>query len=82
MPLGISNQKVEITFACGTPQMCSVGVFVTIVDTPAYDVLLGMEFIQARSGAYDSWRDKKGRQVKLTFVGQLSCVGSAADFSD
>ena len=26
-----------------------------IIDTPAYDILLGMEFIRAARGAYDSY---------------------------
>ena len=33
-------------------------MFVTIVNTTAYDVLLGMEFMTAVGGAYDAYTEK------------------------
>ena len=32
-------------------------LFVTIVDTPIYDVLLGMEFVKAVKGVYDAYTE-------------------------
>ena len=55
MPLGFSNHKVKFTLARGTPHMFTIEVPVTIVDTTAYDVLLGMEFITAVGGAHESY---------------------------
>ena len=57
MPLGISKSKVKFTMARGTPQMCNILLFVTVVETTAYDVLLGMEFITAMGGAYDAYTE-------------------------
>ena len=37
--------------------MCTIEVEATIVDTTAYDVLLGMEFVAAMCGAYDSYTE-------------------------
>ena len=53
-PLGVPYGKVKFTLARGTPHMYTVWLFVTIVDTTAYDVLLGMEFMAAVGGAYDA----------------------------
>ena len=67
-PLGVTKNKVKFTFSRGTPQMWTVELEATIVDTTAYDVLLGMEFITAMCGAYDAytemftyrWREARG----------------------
>ena len=37
--------------------MCTIEVEATIVNTTAYDVLLGMEFVAAMCGAYDSYTE-------------------------
>ena len=50
IPLGITKQQVKFTLSRGTPLMCTVEVVSTIVDTTAYDALLGMEFITAMCG--------------------------------
>ena len=55
MPLGVSQGKVKFTFGRGTPHIHTIWQFVTIVDTTAYDVLLGMEFMTAIGGAYDTY---------------------------
>ena len=68
MLLGITKKKIKFTLSRGTPHMCTIEVVATIVDTSAYDVLLGMEFITAMCGAYDAytdlftyrWRDTEG----------------------
>ena len=56
-PLGVTKTKVMFTLSRGTPNECKAGVPVTIVDTTAYDALLGMEFISAMGGAYDTWSE-------------------------
>ena len=50
MPLGVTHGKVKFTFSRGTPHMLSVWLLVTVVDTTAYDVLLGTEFKAAMRG--------------------------------
>ena len=56
-PLGVTKNKVRFTLSRGTSQMCTIEVEATIVDTTAYDVLLGMEFVAAMCGAYDSYTE-------------------------
>ena len=56
-PLGSTKSKVMFTLARGTEQECKAAIYVTIVDTSAYDALLGMEFITAMGGAYDTWTE-------------------------
>lgn len=58
MPLGVPYGKVKFALARGTPHMYTVWLFVTIVDTTAYDVLLGMEFMTTVGGAHDSYTEK------------------------
>ena len=58
MPLGVSQGKVKFTFGRGTPHMHKIWLFVTIVDTAAYDVLLGMEFMTTMGGAYDTYTEQ------------------------
>ena len=55
MPLDISQGKVNFTFARGTPNMCIAALFLTIVDTTTYIVLLGVEFTTAMDGAYHTY---------------------------
>ena len=51
MPLGVSRGKVKFSVSRGTPHMHTIWLFVTIVDTTTYDVLLDMEFMTAMGGA-------------------------------
>ena len=59
--LGSTKSKVMFTLARGTEQECKAAIYVTIVDTSAYDALLGMEFITAMGGAYDTWTELMAR---------------------
>ena len=54
-PLGVPKTKVMFTWSRGISNECKADVAVTIVDTTTYNVLLGMEFITAMGGAYDTW---------------------------
>ena len=56
-PLGSTKTKVMFTLARGTIHQCKAALHVTVVDTSAYDALLGMEFITAMGGAYDTWTE-------------------------
>ena len=58
MPLGITNKKLKFTLARGTEHEHVVELHATMVDTTAYDVILGMEFVAAVRGAYDSYTEK------------------------
>ena len=54
-PVGTTKVKVLFTLSRKTANESKVELLVTIVDTLAYDALLGMEFISAVGGAYDTW---------------------------
>ena len=66
--VGITKEKLKFTLGCGIDNLCVVELTATVVDTVAYDVLLGMEFMRAAKGAYDSytemfhyrWEDESG----------------------
>ena len=70
-PLGVTQQKLKFTLGRGSTNSCTVELHVTVVDTTAYDMLLGMEFVRAFNGAYDSytelfsyrWHDVNGRML-------------------
>ena len=47
VPLGVTYSTVEFYLGRGTPHALSVHLHVTVVDTTAYDVLLGTEFMAA-----------------------------------
>ena len=55
MPLGITNTKLKFTLATGIDHECMVELHATVVDTTAYDVIMGMEFVAAVRGAYDAY---------------------------
>ena len=55
--LGSTKAKVMFTLSRGTANECKAAINATIVDTCAYDALLGMEFIIAMGGAYDTWTE-------------------------
>ena len=55
MPLGIIATKLKSTLARGTDHECMVELHATVVDTTAYDVILGMEFVATVRGAYDAY---------------------------
>ena len=58
MPLGITSTKLKFTLARGTDHECVVELHATVVDTTAYDVILGMEFVAAARGAYDAYTEQ------------------------
>ena len=57
LPLGVTYSPVEFYLGRGTSHALSVHLHVTVVDTTAYDVLLGTEFMAAVRGAYDSYTE-------------------------
>lgn len=69
MPLGTTNTKLKFTLARGTDHEHVVELHAIVVDTTAYDVILGMEFVAAVRGAYDAytelftyrWEDGSGK---------------------
>ena len=56
-PLGITKNKLKFRLGKHTDNICVVELSMTVVDTIAYDVLLGMEFVRAVKGAYDSFTE-------------------------
>ena len=58
MPLGVTKNKLKFTLGRGTDKLCVVELHATVVDTTAYDVILGMEFVTAVRGAYDAYTEK------------------------
>ena len=58
MPLGVTKNKLKFTLGRGTDKLCVVDIHATVVDTTAYDVILGMEFVTAVKGAYDAYTEK------------------------
>ena len=57
-PLGVTRSKLKFNLGRGTDNPCVVEMEVTVVDTTAYDVLLGMENIRAVKGSYCSYTEK------------------------
>ena len=57
-PLGMTKKKLKFRLGRGTDNPCVVELSMTVVDTIAYDCLLGMEFIRAVKGSYDSYTEK------------------------
>ena len=57
-PLGITRTKLKFNLGHGTDNPYVVEMAVTVVDTVAYDVLLGMEFIRAVKGSYYSYTER------------------------
>ena len=58
VPLGKTYAPVEFNLGRGTSHALSVDLLVTVVDTTAYDVLMGTEFIAAVRGTYDIYTEK------------------------
>ena len=56
-PLGVTPMKIMFTLAHKTLHQCQAEFQVTIVNTLAYDALLGMYFFTAMGGAYDTWTE-------------------------
>ena len=56
-PLGITRAKIIFTLSRGNAKKCRAEIPVTIVNTLAYDTLLGMDFITAMGGAYDTYSE-------------------------
>ena len=57
VPLGVTYSPIEFYLRRGTPHAISVKLHASVVDTSAYDVLLGTEFMAAVRGAYDSYTE-------------------------
>ena len=57
-PLGVTHQKLKFTQGRGTANSASVELQVTVVDTTAYDMLLGMDFVREFNGVYESYTEK------------------------
>ena len=53
--LGTTPHPLEFVLSRNTLHKHRLLVNASIIDTPAYDILLGMEFIRAARGAYDSY---------------------------
>ena len=56
-PLGVSSEKLNLTLCRHTPQQRTKSLYVTVVETTSYDILLGMEFLSAVGGAYDTYNE-------------------------
>ena len=56
MPLGITR-PLKFTPGRGTEHEMVIETVVTVVDTTAYDILLGMDFVAAALGGYDSYTE-------------------------
>ena len=56
-PLGVTRQKLKFTLGRGSTNSCTIELHVTVVDTTAYDMLLGIEFMRAFNGVYDSYTE-------------------------
>lgn len=56
-PLRVIKEKLKFTMGRNNIHKYTVELVATVVDTPVYDVLLGMEFIKAVKGAYDSYTE-------------------------
>ena len=66
-PLGVSESKLSLTLCRQTPQQRTESMYVTVVETTSYDILLGIDFLQAFGGAYDTYTEKfKYRYVTLS----------------
>ena len=57
MQPGTTKSKLKLTLGRGTNHLCVVELDATVVDTTAYDVILGMEFVVAVMGAYDAYTE-------------------------
>ena len=58
LPWGITKEKLNFTLGRKTDNLCVVELMATVVDTTAYDKLLGMEFVKVVKGVYDSYTEK------------------------
>ena len=56
--LGTTPSPIEFVLSRGTPQKFRLMLDASIIDTPAYDILLGVEFIRAAQGGYCSYTEK------------------------
>ena len=67
MPLGITNTKLKFTLARGTDHECVVELHAIMVDTTAYDVIPGMEFVSPTSSWDIACRSRNVSGTILTF---------------
>ena len=56
--LGTTSHPLEFVLSRKTPHEHILFVHASIIDTPTYDILLGMEFIRAARGMYDAYREQ------------------------
>ena len=56
--LGTTSHPLEFVLSRNTPHEHKLLVHASIIDTPAYDILLGMEFIRAAKGIYDAYTEQ------------------------
>lgn len=56
-PVGVTLTLVTFTLGRGTQQIMQAYLPVTVVETNAYDVLLGINFLKAIRGSYDSYTE-------------------------
>ena len=57
--LGTTPSPIEFVLSRGTPQEFRLMLDASIIDTPAYNILLGVEFI--RRGGYCSYTEERRR---------------------
>ena len=56
--LGTTSHPLEFVLSRNTPDEHRLLVHASIIDTPAYDIQLGMEFIRAARGVYDAYTEQ------------------------
>ena len=57
VPMGVTRKKVGFILSRGTPRGHRVSLCITVVDTTAYDALLGMECDAAMEGCYITYTE-------------------------
>ena len=57
-PVGVTKKKLKFHLGRGTEFHQVLELEATVVDTKAYDVLLGVEFFKAAKGVYDAYTEK------------------------
>ena len=56
--LGTTSHPLEFVLSRNTPAEHRLLVHASIIDTLAYDIILGMEFIRAAIGVYDAYTEQ------------------------
>lgn len=55
--MGVTRKKVEFVISWGTPREHQVSLQVIALNTTTYNALLGMEFLAAMGGGYDTYAE-------------------------